>query len=72
MPTLVAFSARKGDAIVVEGDIQEISDKLSPGNRPGSGLCTLTHIPGKLQMHFDPTPVMVNPERVAYIRAVNE
>lgn len=68
MATIVAFSARSGDCIAVEGNLQEVNDQLAAGRRTGSGLCQLNRVPGNVPgPHFDPTPVMVNPEKVAYL-----
>jgi hypothetical protein len=65
--TLIAFSASGKDYIVVEGTPTEVDQKLSIGNRSGSGLVQLTQLPDQGQT-FGPAPVFVNPERVAYLR----
>lgn len=66
MATTVAFSAQ-GNRIVVEGTLQEVNELLAVGRRAGSGLCQLTRVPARLERHFEPTPVLVNPEKVAYV-----
>jgi hypothetical protein len=67
--TLIAFSATGADYILVEGTPQEINDKLVVSNRAGSGLVQLTQLPDESKgQRFQPAPVFVNPERIAYIR----
>lgn len=67
MPTLIAFSAKQGDFIVVETDLNETNNKLSNANKTASGMCELTQIPAERQV-FEPMKIFVNPDRVAYIK----
>lgn len=67
MATLVAFSGRQGDSVLVEEDLNEAQDKLGAGNQSPAGLCQLTQIPMEMQA-FDPVPILVNPDRVAYLK----
>jgi len=67
--TLISFSANGSDYILVEGAPSDVNDKLSTSNRAGSGLCQLTQLPDTSKgQRFEPAPVFVNPERIAYIR----
>jgi hypothetical protein len=67
VPTVVAFSAETGDFIIVEEELEEANEKLAIGNAGPSGLCRLTQVPGDRQT-FAPAPVLINRERVAYLR----
>jgi hypothetical protein len=67
VPSVIAFSARKGDLIIVAEDLTDANNALAPTNKSASGLCQLTRIPGIGEVGYEPTPVMVNPDRVAYI-----
>ena len=64
--TLIAFSGRAGDFIAVEGTAEEINGALA--QKTVTGRVKLTHVPVDNQ-RFDPGPVFVNPQRVAYIRS---
>jgi hypothetical protein len=67
MSTLVAFSGKKGDCILVQENMTEADEKLGVGHRTAAGLCQLTQIPMEMQK-FDPCPINVNPDRVAYLK----
>jgi hypothetical protein len=67
MPTLVYFSGRRGDLILVQSDVDETNDHLADSGRSASGFCELTQVPGQEQ-RFDPRKVFVNPDRVAYLK----
>jgi hypothetical protein len=70
MPTFIAFSGTRGDHIQVEGDLASAVDAMSPATRV-SGMSRLTQIAGEGRK-VQPTPVYVNPERIAYIREAEE
>ncbi len=65
MATLVAFSARGDDYVLVKEDLKEAEDKLGIGNRSPAGFCQLTQVVN--EKVFDPPPILINPERVAYL-----
>jgi sugar (pentulose or hexulose) kinase len=67
--SLIAFSAQGGDYILVEGEPTEVNEQLAVSRRSTSGLCQLTQVadPSGGQ-RFEPAPVFVNPDRVAYVR----
>ena len=66
--TLIGFSGRKGDYIVVDGEVNDVNATLAPGNRPAGGLVEFSQVPAKFET-FAPVPVFVNPDRIAYIRS---
>lgn len=72
MPTLIAFSARRGDSFVVFEEIDEVRRELAGAKREPEGLCSLTHVPGRLEQRFEPAQVLVNPQRVAYLRVADQ
>jgi len=67
MATLIAFSGRDGDHLLVEGTVEEVQQELAPNARNANGLAQLTMIPKKLEPNFGSAPVWINPERVAYL-----
>ena len=66
MPTLIAFSG-SNDYIYVDEDTTAVVDALAARNVAGLSA-DLTQIPLQGDA-FQPAPVMVNPDRVAYVRA---
>lgn len=67
MPTVIVFSGADDDHILVDEDMQTVSDKFSPTAMGASQLVQLTLLPSGRQ-RFEPGPVLVNPQRVAYLR----
>jgi hypothetical protein len=70
MPAFIAFSGNRGDHIHVEGDLGSAVDAMSPAARV-SGMARLIQIAGEGHK-VQPTPVYVNPERIAYIREAEQ
>ncbi len=71
MATVIGFSARKGDNILVDEDIENVRNDLMPNALTPDGFCQLTRIPRKFEV-FDPVTVYVNPDRIAYLHEVLE
>ena len=70
MPAFIAFSGNRGDHIHVEGDLTAAVAAMSPAARV-SGMARLTQI--AVEGHkVGPTPVYVNPERIAYFREAEQ
>ncbi|MGN6275317.1 MAG: hypothetical protein ACTHNP_05205 [Solirubrobacterales bacterium] len=66
MPTMIAFSGQRGDWVLVEEDLEDVRRGLSRGS--ADDLRRFTQIPEQMQ-NFEPGPVLINPDRVAYVKA---
>lgn len=67
MPTVIGFSARQGDNLLVAETIDEVRGGLLPNALSADGLCQLTRIPKGLEANNEPVPVYVNPTQIAYL-----
>lgn len=68
MATLIAFSAHKGDSILVQETIDDARAALLPNALTADGFCQLTRVAKKFEV-LDPVTVFVRPERIAYMHA---